>query len=670
MEARQTTNQMIKITLPDGAVREYEAGTTGLDIANSISKSLAKACIAVRIDGELSDLTLPIEHDVSIALVKRENNEALEMIRHDAAHVMAEAVQTLFPDCQVTIGPAIDNGFYYDFALPKEAAPLSTEDFPAIEKQMRKIVERNSAFVREVWNRDDAIKYFKAKGENYKAELIEDLPEAEDIKIYRQGAKEQGENGWLDLCRGPHMPSTKHVGNAFKLMKVAGAYWRGDSNNAMLTRIYGAAWRDQKELDAHLTQLEEAEARDHRKLGAEMDLFHMQSEAQGSVFWHPKGYTIYNQLEAYVRRRLEDDGYSEVRTPQLMNSKFWKQSGHWQKYREDMFVVPDVVPNNNEDGPIYDEEPKEFLALKPMNCPAHVQIFNQGIKSYRDLPIRLSEFGCCHRNEAHGALHGMMRLRQFVQDDAHIFCREDQILEESVKFFKLVQAMYKDLGFEDYKITFETRPELRIGSDEMWDKAEVALENALKEMGFDYEVCEGDGAFYGPKVGFIIRDAIGREWGCGTLQLDFNLPERLDSNYIAEDGSKQRPVMLHRAALGALERFIGIMIESYAGKLPLWMQPVQCVVATITGDADAYAQQVCEDLKAQGIRAELDIRNEKINKKVREHSLAKVPALFVVGMREAEEQKVAIRRLGSQAQNVVDVKSAIDDLVNEAKAPY
>ena len=660
MEAQKTSKDNIQITLPDGAVRDYAAGTTGMEIAESISKSLAKAVIAIEIDGELSDLSLPIKADASISLIKREDDAALELIRHDAAHVMAEAVQTLFPGTQVTIGPSIENGFYYDFARNE---PFSSEDFEKIEKEMRKIVERNSAFVREVWPREKALKFFRDKGEMYKAELIEDLPGSEEIKIYKQGE-------WLDLCRGPHMPSTKYVGTAFKLMKVAGAYWRGNSDNAMLTRIYGPAWRDQKELDAYLTQLEEAEARDHRKLGREMDLFHIQEEAQGSVFWHPKGYTIYTALEAYVRRRLQDDGYQEVRTPQLMHSKFWKASGHWQKYREDMFVVPDVVPNNNEDGPVYDEEPKEFLALKPMNCPAHVQIFNQGIKSYRDLPIRLSEFGCCHRNEAHGALHGILRLRQFVQDDAHIFCREDQILEESIKFFKLVQAMYDDLGFKDYKITFETRPEIRIGADDLWDKAETALENALKEMGLPYETCEGDGAFYGPKVGFIIRDAIGREWGCGTLQLDFNLPERLDATYIAQDGSKQRPVMLHRAALGALERFIGILIESYAGKLPLWLQPVQCVVATVTGDADTYAQKVYDDLKAQGIRAELDIRNEKINYKVREHSLAKVPALFVVGAREAEENTVAIRRLGSQAQNVEKLEKAIESLALEAKPPY
>ncbi len=670
MEAQEQikqANKMVQITLPDGAVRNYDSGITGMEIAQSISKSLAKACVAIKIDGELSDLSLSIDKDVSIELVKRTDVEALEMIRHDAAHVMAEAVQNLFPGTQVTIGPSIENGFYYDFARAKDEPPFSSDDFEKIEKEMRKIVERNSPFVREVWSREKALQHFQEKGEIYKAELIKDLPADEDIKIYKQG---EGDDGWLDLCRGPHMPSTKNVGTAFKLMKVAGAYWRGDSNRAMLTRIYGTAWRDQKELEAYLTQLEEAEARDHRKLGKEMDLFHIQEEAQGSVFWHPKGYQMYLALEAYVRRRLEDDGYDEVRTPQLMHSKFWKASGHWQKYREDMFVVPDVVPNNNDEGPVYDEEPKEFLALKPMNCPAHVQIFNQGIKSYRDLPIRISEFGCCHRNEATGALHGMLRLRQFVQDDAHIFCREDQILEESTKFFKLVQAMYEDLGFTDYKITFETRPELRVGSDEIWDKAEESLENALKEMGFDYEVCEGDGAFYGPKVGFIIRDAIGREWGCGTLQLDFNLPERLDATYIESDGSKQRPVMLHRAALGALERFIGIMIENYAGKLPLWLMPTQCVVATITGDADTYARQVYDKLIAAGVRAELDVRNEKINYKVREHSLAKVPALFVVGMREAEESTVAIRRLGSQGQNVEPLDKAIAELLSEAKPPY
>lgn len=664
MEASAQQNKQIQITLPDGAVRDYAQGITGLDIAESISKSLAKACIAIRINDEVCDLSLPISENASIALIKRDNEEALELIRHDCAHIMAEAVQTLFPGTQVTIGPSIENGFYYDFARDE---PFSSEDFPKIEKQMRKIIERNSKFIREVWPREKALKFFRDKGEAYKAELIEDLPGTEDIKIYKQG---EGADGWLDLCRGPHMPSTKHVGAAFKLMKVAGAYWRGNSDNAMLQRIYGTAWRDQKELDAYLTQLEEAEARDHRKLGREMNLFHMQEEAQGSVFWHPKGYIIWQQLEQYMRRRVQNDGYQEVKTPQLMHSKFWQASGHWDKYREDMFVVPDVVPNTEEDGPIFKEEPKEFLALKPMNCPAHVQIFNQGIKSYRDLPIRMAEFGCCHRNEAHGALHGLMRVRQFTQDDAHIFCREDQILSESIKFCELVSAVYKDLGFEDYSIRLETRPEKRVGSDALWDKAEKGLQDAMEELGLPYTIAEGDGTFYGPKLGFIVRDAIGREWGCATLQLDFNLPERLNANYIGEDGAKHRPVMLHRAILGSMERFIGIMIESYAGKLPLWLQPVQCVVATITGDADDYARDVHQQLIAKGIRAELDIRNEKINYKVREHSLAKVPALFVVGMREAEEKAVAIRRLGSQAQNVEKLDKAIHDLALESKAPY
>lgn len=660
MEATAKSNEMIKITLPDGAVRDYAAGITGMDIAESISKSLAKACVAIKINGELSDLSLPISEDASISLVKRDDDEALEMIRHDAAHVMAEAVQKLFPGTQVTIGPSIENGFYYDFARNE---PFSTEDFAAIEKEMRKIVERNSAFVREIWDRDTALKYFRDKGEMYKAELIEDLPKTEDIKIYKQGE-------WLDLCRGPHMPSTKHVGTAFKLMKVAGAYWRGDSNKVMLTRIYGTAWRDQKELDAHLKQLEEAEARDHRKLGREMDLFHIQEEAQGSIFWHPKGFHIYNQLEQYIRRRLRDENYQEVKTPQLIDNKLWEASGHWGKYRENMFVVPDVVPNTEEGGKVFKEEPTKFMALKPMNCPAHVQIFKQGLKSYRDLPLRMAEFGCCHRNEAHGALHGLMRVRQMTQDDAHIFCTEDQITSESVDFCNLVKKVYTDMGFNDVRVVLALRPEQRAGSDEVWDKAEEGLRQALTQAGLEFEEEAGEGAFYGPKVEYHLTDAIGRSWQCGTLQLDFVLPERLDASYIGEDGAKHRPVMLHRAILGTLERFIGIMIENYAGKLPLWLTPVQCVVATITADADTYAREVYEQLKAKNIRAELDVRNEKINYKVREHSLAKVPALFVVGAREAEEKTVAIRRLGSQAQNVVALDQAIADLAEEAKAPY
>lgn len=650
----------ITITLPDGAVRTYGTGITGLEIAESISKSLAKAVIAVRIDGEICDLSLPIERDARIALIKREEDAALEMIRHDAAHVMAEAVQSLFPGTQVTIGPSIENGFYYDFARNE---PFSTDDLAAIEKEMRKIVEKGAPFTREVWSREQAIKYFTDKGEMFKAELIRDLPESEDIKIYRQGE-------WLDLCRGPHMPSTKHVGTAFKLLKVAGAYWRGDSNRAMLTRIYGTAWRNDKELQDYLTQIEEAEKRDHRKLGREMDLFHMQDEAQGSVFWHEKGYTIWLALEAYMRRRLRDADYIEVKTPQLMDSRFWEQSGHWGKYRENMFVVPDVVPNTEEGGKVFKEEPKHFLALKPMNCPAHVQIFKQGIKSYRDLPIRMAEFGCCHRNEAHGALHGLMRVRQFTQDDAHIFCRESQIKSESIAFCDLLSKIYRDLGFEDLKVKLATRPEKRVGTEESWDYAENALKEALEAAGLPYELAPGDGAFYGPKLEFHIRDAIGRSWTCGTLQLDPNLPERLDASYIAEDGQRHRPLMLHRAILGSIERFIGIMIENYAGKLPLWLSPVQCVVATITESADDYAQEVYDMLRKAGLRAELDVRNEKINYKVREHSVAKVPALFVVGAREGTDRTVAVRRLGSQDQTVMPVAEAIAALAEEAKPPY
>lgn len=659
-QTEMSTQNNITITLPDGSTREFAAGVSGMQIAEDISKSLAKVSIAIEIDGALSDLSLPIEKDAHVAIIKRDDEIGLEMIRHDCAHVLAEAVQTLFPGTQVTIGPTIENGFYYDFARDE---PFSSDDFPAIEKEMRKIIERGATFTREVWARDDAIAYFKDKGETYKAELIEDLPESEEITIYRQG-------DWLDLCRGPHMPSVKHVGTAFKLMKVAGAYWRGDSSKTMLTRIYGTAWRNDKELKAHLTQLEEAEARDHRKLGKEMDLFHFQEEAQGSVFWHPKGFTVYNQMESYIRRRLNNAGYDEIKTPQLIDNKLWEASGHWGKYRENMFVVPDVVPNTDEDGPIFAEEPKKFMALKPMNCPAHVQVFNQGIKSYRDLPIRYAEFGCCHRNEAHGALHGLMRVRQFTQDDAHIFCRDDQITDEAVGFCNLLKTIYSDLGFDDVVVALSLRPDMRVGSDELWDKAEDGLRAALKETGLAFREDPGEGAFYGPKIDYQVRDAIGRTWQCGTLQLDFNLPERLDASYIAQDGSRQRPVMLHRAILGSLERFIGVMIESTAGKLPLWLSPVQCVVATITGSADDYAKEVYEQLKSAGIRAQLDTRNEKINYKVREHSLQKVPALFVVGAREAEEKTVAIRRLGSKAQNVEKLEEAITALAQEASPPY
>lgn len=655
------SNKNITITLPDGSTRNYAAGTTGMDIAESIAKSLAKVSVAIRVNGDLWDINRPIEGDAAIELVRRQDEESLELIRHDCAHVMAEAVQTLFPGTQVTIGPNIENGFFYDFARNE---PFSTEDLEKIEKKMKEIVDRNSAFEREVWSREDAIKYFNDKGEYYKVEIIKDLPENEDIRIYRQG-------DWLDLCRGPHMRSTKDVGHAFKLLKVAGAYWRGDSNNAMLTRIYGTAWRTDDELQDYLTMLEEAEKRDHRKLGAEMDLFHFQQEAQGSVFWHPKGFTIYNQMEAYIRRRLNNADYQEVKTPQLIDNKLWRASGHWGKFRENMFVVPDEIPSTEEDGPVVSDKAFEkLMALKPMNCPAHVQIFKQGIKSYRDLPIRMAEFGCCHRNEAHGALHGLMRVRQMTQDDAHIFCTPEQIMDESVRFCELLQVIYKDLGFDSIEVKLALRPSERAGDDETWDRAEQGLRDALSAAKLEYEELPEEGAFYGPKLEFHLKDAIGRTWQCGTLQLDFVMPERLDATYIGEDGEKHRPVMLHRAILGTLERFIGIMIENYAGKLPLWLSPVQCVVAPITSEAHEYAEEVFQALKDQGLRVEIDTRNEKINYKIREHMVAKVPVMFVVGKREAEEKTVAIRRLGSQDQSVEPLAEAIKSLAEQSQPPY
>ncbi len=661
-----TALKQITITLPDGAQRSFAPGVTGLEIAENISKSLAKASIAVTVDGVQRDLSDPIHADAKVSIITMTSPEGLEIMRHTVtAQLLARAVKNLYPDAKLAIGPTIENGFYYDIEFK---SPISTDDLEVIEKEMRKIKETNAPIIKSLNTKSEAIEAFKKRGENYKIEIIEGADQADNFQLYAQGDSTI-DGGFIDLCRGPHLPNLKFVG-AFKLMKVAGAYWRGDSKNQQLTRIYGTAWRDQKELDAYLLQIEEAEKRDHRKLGKEMELFHLQEEAQGSVFWHPKGYTIWVELEAYMRRRLNDGGYAEVKTPQLMDSRFWEASGHWGKYRENMFVTPDVVPNTDEDGPVFKEEPKHFMALKPMNCPAHVQIFKQGIKSYRDLPLRLAEFGCCHRNEAHGALHGLMRVRQFTQDDAHIFCREGQIMEECVKFCELTKAVYKDLGFNDYTVKLETRPENRIGSDALWDKAEAGLEDALKKLGMDYVVSPGDGAFYGPKLAFIVRDAIGREWGCGTIQLDFNLPERLDALYTAEDGSRQRPVMLHRAILGSIERFIGIMIESYAGKLPLWLAPVQAVIATITDKADDYAMRLYEEMKAAGIRVELDTRNEKINYKVREHSLAKVPVLYVLGVREAEENKVAIRRLGSQDQEVLEWQAAFEALKSQAKPPF
>lgn len=641
-------SESISITLPDGAQREYESGTTGMQIAESISKSLAKACVAIYIDDVLSDLSLPITQNSSIRLVKREDDEALELIRHDCAHVLAEAVQNLFPGTQVTIGPTIENGFYYDFARNE---PFSTEDFDAIEKEMRRIVERGDAFTREVWDRNEAITYFKDKGEMYKAELIEDLPEDEEVKIYRQG-------DWLDLCRGPHMPSTKHVGTAFNLMKVAGAYWRGDSSRAMLTRIYGTAWRDQKELDAHLTQIEEAEKRDHRKLGVQMDLFHFQEEAPGQVFWHHNGWIIYTELMAYMRRKVHASGYQEINTPQLLDSRFWKASGHWDKYRENMFLFEDEDSDNP-------------AALKPMSCPGGAQVYKSGIRSYRDLPVRLAEFGHVFRKEGAGSRHGLMRVQAFTQDDAHIFCTHDQLEDEVVKMCDLIKDVYTDVGMaSDITVHFATRPEQRIGSEEDWDRAEAALRKVLDRIDMKWVINEGDGAFYAPKLDFKLRDAIGREWQCGTVQVDMNMPNRLELEYVDENGEKQTPHMVHRAILGSVERFIGVMIENYAGNLPLWLAPVQCVVASVTSDANDYAQKVCDTLKNQGVRAEVDIRNEKINYKVREHSVRKVPTMFVVGMREAENNSVAIRRLGSQDQSVENLDEAINSLVKACKAPY
>ncbi len=649
---------MIKVTFPDGAVRDYARGTTGTTVVEGISPSLAKKTVAMKWNGVLSDLSDPLDEDGRIEFVMRDSADGLGLIRHDAAHVLAEAVQELWPKTQVTIGPVIENGFYYDF---KRDEPFSEEDFPVIEKKMAEIIARGAAFTKEVWSRDEAKKVFKAKGEDFKVELIDAIPDDQSIKIYKQGQ-------WFDLCRGPHMRSTKDVGTAFKLTKVAGAYWRGDSNNPVLSRIYGTAFANQKELEDYLHMLEEAEKRDHRKLGKELDLFHLQEEAQGSVFWHPKGFTIYNQMEAYIRRRLNSSGYVEVKTPQLMNSKFWIASGHWGKYRENMFVVPDEVPNTEEEGPVLSGE-GELMALKPMNCPAHIQIFNQGIKSYRDLPIRMAEFGCCHRNEAHGALHGLMRVRQMTQDDAHIFCREDQIQSETEHFVHLLYSVYGHMGFENVVIKLATRPEKFGGTIERWDAAEKALGDALKATGYDFEIAEGEGAFYAPKLEFHLKDAIGRSWQVGTLQLDYVLPERLDATYVAEDGSRKYAVMLHRAILGSLERFIGMMIENYAGKMPMWLAPTQVVVATVVSDADEYATKLVNQLKAAGVRAELDIRNEKINYKVREHSVQKVPLMFVVGKREAEEGTVSVRRLGSEGQQVRPAMDAIVDLMAEVVPP-
>ncbi len=642
---------MITITLPDGNKLEFPLRTTSLEVAQSIAKSLAKAAIAVDLDNQLHDLSFAIEQNCTMNIIKREDDRALELIRHDAAHVMAEAVQELFPGTQVTIGPAIENGFYYDFYSEE---PFSAEDLPKIEKKMHQIIEKNQPFTREIWSRTEAIKFFKNKGEYFKVELIKDLPKDETITIYKQGK-------WLDLCRGPHMPSTNHIGTAFKLMKVAGAYWRGDSSKPMLSRIYGTAWRTQEELDAHLHQLKEAEKRDHRKLGKEMELFHFQDEAPGQAFWHHKGWTIYTELLAYMRRKVRNHNYIEVNTPQMLDSRFWQASGHWDKYRENMFII-------NDDSQV--QKDKNPYALKPMSCPGNAQLYNYGVKSYRDLPIRMAEFGRVFRQEASGARHGLMRVQAFTQDDAHIFCSDEQLEDEVIAMCDLIKEVYTDLGIaENIVINFSTRPEERIGSDEDWDRAEEALQKVLERIKMKWVLNDGDGAFYAPKLDFILTDAIGREWQCGTIQVDMNMPNRLEMNYIGEDGQRHTPHMIHRAILGSVERFIGVLIEHYAGKFPLWLAPVQVVVATITGDTEDYAYKVKEALIKLGIRAEIDIRNEKIGYKVREHSSKKVPIIFVLGKHESSENSVAIRRLGYQGNESMSMKDAIAVVKNEAKPP-
>jgi threonyl-tRNA synthetase len=635
----------VAITLPDGSVREFPGPVSGAEIAASIGPGLAKAAIAVEVDGAMWDLNRPIDRNANLRIITRKDDDALELIRHDAAHIMAQAVQDLYPGTQVTIGPAIEDGFYYDFA---RSEPFTPDDLEKIEARMAEIVAEDIPLVREVWDRDEAIRVFSDMGEKYKAELIEGLPREEDVSVYRQGE-------WFDLCRGPHLPSTGYLGKGFKLLKLAGAYWRGDSRNEMLQRIYGTAWRDEKELAAYLHRLEEAEKRDHRRLGREMDLFHFQEEAVGSAFWHPHGWTLYRAVERYMRARLEETGYQEVRTPNLFDRVLWEQSGHWEKFGEHMFTV--------------ETQDDRTLAVKPMNCPGHVQIFRQGIKSYRDLPLRMAEFGSCHRYEPSGALHGLMRVRHFVQDDAHIFCTEDQITAETLSFCGLLQSVYRDFGFEDVAVKFSDRPEVRAGTDETWDKAEGALKEAVDAAGLSYTLNPGEGAFYGPKLEFVLRDAIGRDWQCGTLQVDFVLPERLDAEYVGEDGAKHRPVMLHRAILGSFERFIGILIENYAGRMPMWLAPVQAVVATITDAADGYAEEVRAALAAAGVRAKSDLRNEKINYKVREHSLAKVPAMLVVGAKEIENRTVAIRRLGGKEQETLALDEAVATLSRESAPP-
>lgn len=648
-------NANVNLTFPDGAVRQYPRGTSGFDIAKGISPSLAKRTVAMALDGVVTDLNDPIEQDAKLELINREDPRALELIRHDAAHVLAEAVQTLWPQTQVTIGPVIENGFYYDFYREE---PFTPEDFAAIEKKMRELIQRDTPFTKQVWDREKTKQVFRDKGEAFKVELVDAIPGNEPIKIYYQG-------DWFDLCRGPHMTSTGKIGNAFKLMKVAGAYWRGDSNNPMLTRIYGTAFAKQEDLDAYMKQIEEAEKRDHRKLGRELDLFHFQEEGPGVVFWHPKGWTIFQALIAYMRRRLTGD-YQEVNAPQILDKGLWETSGHWGWYRENMFAAQSAGD---------EAEDKRWFALKPMNCPGHVQIFKHGLKSYRDLPLRLAEFGVVHRYEASGAMHGLMRVRGFTQDDAHVFCTEHQLAEECLKINDLILSTYTDFDFGDIVVKLSTRPEKRVGTDEMWDHAERVMATVLSTIEaqsggrIKTEISPGEGAFYGPKFEYVLRDAIGRDWQCGTTQVDFNLPERFGAFYIDADGSKKAPVMVHRAICGSMERFIGILIEHYAGNFPLWLAPTQVMVTTITSEGDEYAKVVAAAARKAGLRVEIDLRNEKINYKVREHSLAKIPALLVVGKKEAESHSISVRRLGSEGQKVMSTEEAIAALVEEATPP-
>lgn len=653
---------MIKLTFPDNSVRDYEAGATGLDVAAGISKSLAKKAVAMALDGELADLSDPITSDAAIEIITREDPRALELIRHDAAHVMAEAVQELWPDTQVTIGPVIENGFYYDFKRVHPDSgddwPFTPEELPEIEKKMREIVLRGAQFTKEIWDREEAKTYFKSKGEHYKVELIDAIPADQDIKIYKQGQ-------WLDLCRGPHMTNTRQIGDAFKLMKVAGAYWRGDSSNEMLTRIYATAWANEKQLKGHLHMLEEAEKRDHRRLGREMDLFHFQEEGPGVVFWHPNGWDIFQNLIAYMRRRLKGD-YKEVNAPQVLDTSLWETSGHWGWYKENMFSIQCADPESDD---------TRIFALKPMNCPGHVQIFKHGLKSYRDLPMRLAEFGVVHRYEPSGAMHGLMRVRGFTQDDAHVFCIEEEMAEECLKINDLILSVYEHFGFDEFVIKLSTRPEKRVGSDEMWDHAEAVMASVLEQIEaqsggkIKTDILPGEGAFYGPKFEYTLKDAIGRDWQCGTTQVDFNLPERFGAFYVDNNGEKKTPVMIHRAICGSMERFLGILIENYAGHFPLWFAPLQMVVATVTSEADPYGQEVADLLKARGLKVETDFRNEKINYKIREHSLAKVPVIVVCGMREAEERTVNIRRLGSKNQTAMTLDEALDTFTSEAVPP-